>query len=222
MAFGPDSETYLNPLDLSDVSELLETTQLAYKIEAVLALSAASMAEGNEGLSDVERSIISRCVEKAYLTCGRNGAVPQLQDLYDILRQQPEPEAEIVALRFERYVSGALSIFNHQSNVAFDRRITCVGLKDLPDNMRAFGIDVYKRQLPGHVDPRAQRAADEVAAWAAAAPHAAVRLHGGPGRPHEMCIRDSDISVDHIFSEFGHSVVGNKLIIAVDRIYGFL
>ena len=113
MAFGPDSETYLNPLDLSDVSELLETTQLAYKIEAVLALSAASMAEGNEGLSDVERSIISRCVEKAYLTCGKSGAVPQLQDLYDILRQQPEPEAEIVALRFERYVSGALSIFNH-------------------------------------------------------------------------------------------------------------
>ena len=140
VAFGPDSETYLNPLDLSDVSELLETTQLAYKIEAVLALSAASMAEGNEGLSDVERSIISRCVEKAYLTCGKSGAVPQLQDLYDILRQQPEPEAEIVALRFERYVSGALSIFNHQSNVAFDRRITCVGLKDLPDNMRAFGI----------------------------------------------------------------------------------
>ena len=140
VAFGPDSETYLNPLDLSDVSELLETTQLAYKIEAVLALSAASMAEGNEGLSDVERSIISRCVEKAYLTCGRSGAVPQLQDLYDILRQQPEPEAEVVALRFERYVSGALSIFNHQSNVAFDRRITCVGLKDLPDNMRAFGI----------------------------------------------------------------------------------
>ena len=140
VAFGPDSETYLNPLDLSDVSELLETTQLACKIEAVLALSAASMAEGNEGLSDVERSIISRCVEKAYLTCGRSGAVPQLQDLYDILRQQPEPEAEIVALRFERYVSGALSIFNHQSNVAFDRRITCVGLKDLPDNMRAFGI----------------------------------------------------------------------------------
>ena len=79
-------------------------------------------------------------MEKAYLTCGKSGAVPQLQDLYDILRQQPEPEAEIVALRFERYVSGALSIFNHQSNVAFDRRITCVGLKDLPDNMRAFGI----------------------------------------------------------------------------------
>ena len=140
VVFSPDSGTHLNPLDRSDVSELSEATQLAYKIEAVLALTAASMAEGDEGLSDAERSIISRCVEKAYLTCGRSGATPQLQDLYDMLRLQPEPEAEIVALRLERYVTGALSIFNHQSNVSFDRRITCVGLKDLPDNMRAFGI----------------------------------------------------------------------------------
>ena len=140
VAFGPDSETHLNPFDRSDVSELSEAAQLAYKIEAVLALSAASMAEGNEGLSDAERSIISRCVERAYLVCGREGAVPRLQDLYDILREQPEPEAEVIALRFERYVSGALSIFNHQSNVGFDRRITCIGLRDLPDNMRAFGI----------------------------------------------------------------------------------
>ena len=140
VVFSPDSNTHLNPFDRSDVKELSNATQLAYKIEAVLALSAASMAEGNEGLSDAERSIISRCVERAYLTCEQRDVTPQLQDFYDILRQQPEPEAEMIALRFERYVSGALSIFNHQSNITFDKRITCVGLKDLPDNMRAFGI----------------------------------------------------------------------------------
>jgi hypothetical protein len=138
--FSPDTDTFLNPFDLSDVAHQSRSTQLAFKIEAVLALSAASMAEGNEGLSDAERSIISRCVEMAYLTCEGEGRTPQLQDLYDILRRQPEPEAEVIALRFERYVTGALSIFNHQSNVSFERRITCVGLKDLPDSMRAFGI----------------------------------------------------------------------------------
>lgn len=140
IVFSPDTDTFLNPFDLSDVSHQPKATQLAFKIEAVLALSAASMAEGSEGLSDAERSIISRCVESAYLTCERRGATPQLQDFYDILRRQPEPEAEIVALRFERYVAGALSIFNHQSNITFDRRIACIGLRDLPDNMRAFGI----------------------------------------------------------------------------------
>lgn len=138
--FSPDSSTYLNPLDLADVSDQSRPKQLALKIEAVLALCAASMAEGNEGLTDTERSVISRCVEAAYLTCDAEGRVPQLQDFYDALRRQPESEARVVALRFERYVSGALSIFNHQSNMSFDRRITCIGLRDLPDNMRAFGV----------------------------------------------------------------------------------
>lgn len=138
--FSPDTDTFLNPFDLSDVAHQSRSMQLAFKIEAVLALSAASMAEGNEGLSDAERSIISRCVEMACLTCEGEGRTPQLQDFYDILRRQPEPEAEVIALRFERYVTGALSIFNHQSNVSFEKRITCVGLKDLPDSMRAFGI----------------------------------------------------------------------------------
>ena len=124
----------------SDVSELLETTQLAYKIEAVLALSAASMAEGNEGLSDVERSIISRCVEAAYREAAETGRDPLLGDLHRILKEQPEPEARDIALRYERYVEGALSFFNHPSNVGFERRITNIDFKDLSENMRAFGI----------------------------------------------------------------------------------
>ena len=67
-------------------------------------------------------------------------AIPQLGDFY----RHPaaaagargrDRRAAVRAIRLRE-----LFIFNHQSNVAFDRRITCVGLKDLPDNMRAFGI----------------------------------------------------------------------------------
>lgn len=35
---------------------------------------------------------------------------------------------------------GALSFFNHDSNVTFEKRITNVDFKDLSENMRAFGV----------------------------------------------------------------------------------
>ena len=54
--------------------------------------------------------------------------------------EQGEPEARDIALRYERYVKGALSFFNHQSNVGFTNRITNVDFKDLSQNMRVFGM----------------------------------------------------------------------------------
>ena len=38
---------------------------MAFKIDAFLALSSAMMAEGDEGLPEADKSIITRCVEAA-------------------------------------------------------------------------------------------------------------------------------------------------------------
>lgn len=138
--FAPDADTHLNPFDLSDVVHQSTAAQMAFKIDAFLALSSATMAEGSQGLPEADKSIISRCVEAAYLQCSKEGRLPLLGDFYDILLAQPEPEARDIALRYERYVKGALSFFNHESNVTFDNRITNVDFKDLSENMRAFGI----------------------------------------------------------------------------------
>ena len=138
--FAPDAGTHLNPFDLSDVAHQSTAAQMAFKIDAFLALSSATMAEGGQGLSEADKSIISRCVELVYARCGEKGRLPLLGDLYDILREQPEPEARDIALRYERYVTGALSFFNHESNVTFDKRITNIDFKDLSENMRAFGV----------------------------------------------------------------------------------
>ena len=138
--FAPDSGTHLNPFDLSDVAHQSTAAQMAFKIDAFLALSSATMAEGSQGLPEADKSIISRCVELAYARCADEGRLPLLGDFYSILREQPEPEARDIALRYERYVRGALSFFNHESNVTFDKRITNIDFKDLSENMRAFGI----------------------------------------------------------------------------------
>lgn len=138
--FAPDSETRMNPFDLADVSHQSPSAQMAFKIDAFLALSSATMAEGAEGLPEADKSIISRCVEAAYREAAEDGRDPLLGDFHRILKGQPEPEARDIALRYERYVEGALSFFNHPSNVSFERRITNIDFKDLSENMRAFGI----------------------------------------------------------------------------------
>ena len=129
--FSPDSPTHLNPFDLSDVSHQSTASQMAFKIDAFLALSSATMAEGSQGLPEADKSIISRCVELAYSECAELGRLPLLGDFHRILSEQPEHEARDIALRYERYVKGALSFLNLESNVTFDKRITNIDFKDL-------------------------------------------------------------------------------------------
>jgi hypothetical protein len=138
--FSADSDTFMNPFDLADVADKADVSQLAFKIDAFLALSSATMAEGSQGLSEADKSIIARCVELAYEQAGEEGRIPQIGDFYDILSAQPEREAKNIALRYERYVKGALSFFNNQSNVSFDNRITNIDFRDLNSNMRVFGM----------------------------------------------------------------------------------
>ena len=139
ICFAPDSDTFMNPFALSDVEGRASASQMAFKIDAFLALSSAMMAEGSEGLPEADKSIITRCVELAYAQTP-DGQVPVLEDFYQILKEQPEREARDIALRYERFVKGALSFFNRQSNVAFNNRITNIDLHDLSTNMRVFGM----------------------------------------------------------------------------------
>ena len=136
--FAPDSDTHMNPFDLADVEGRASASQMAFKIDAFLALSSAMMAEGQEGLPEADKSIITRCVEGAYAATGTQ--VPTLSDFYEKLTEQPEREARDIALRYERFVKGALSFFNRQSNVTFENRITNIDLHDLSSNMRVFGM----------------------------------------------------------------------------------
>lgn len=137
---APDADTSLNPFDLTDVEGRADAAQLAFKIDAFLALSSAMMAESSEGLPEADKSIITRCVEAAYARHAEDGATPTLTDFHGILLEQPEAEARDIALRYERYVTGALSFFNRQSNIGFANRITNIDLHDLSTNMRVFGM----------------------------------------------------------------------------------
>ena len=97
------------------------------------------MAEGNQGLTQAERSIIARCVEEAYRRAGDEGT-PVLEDFYDLLLEQPEAAARDIALRYERHVKGSFSFFNRRSNVALDAPMVNIDLHDLNSDMKVFGM----------------------------------------------------------------------------------
>ena len=138
--FGPDSHDHLNPLGRLGVTGMSEEAQIAFKCDAVLAQAGAAAEEARRPLTDEDRSIIQRCVEEVYADAKADGHDPVLKDLYEKLLAQPEPQARSIALRYERYVRGAMSFFNHTDTVDFSSRIIDFNIRDVPSSMTVFAL----------------------------------------------------------------------------------
>lgn len=140
--FSVGSGKYLNPFDTVSVEYKTPAEQLAFKVDAMLAQAGASAAEAGENLSEVDMSIIQRCTELAFERAQKrgDGKPPLLGDFYDILKEQPEHEAKVIALRYERFCKGSMSFFNRHTNVDFNSRIVDFNLKELPDSMLVFAL----------------------------------------------------------------------------------
>lgn len=158
LAFGPDSTNHMNPLDMADASGLSHQAALAWKIDALLAMTSALKAEGGQDLTQEERSIVSACAEATYRDCAE-GATPVLGDFVGHLKQVQgagQAEARRLALVFGRYVSGPMGFLNHQSDITFGTsRLTNFNTKDVPADMRVFTMlanleSVRQRMFANH------------------------------------------------------------------------
>lgn len=140
--FGVGTGVYLNPFDTASVSHMTRAEQISFKIDATLAQAGASAEESGAPLSEVDQSIIQRCVELAFdrADARDDGLPPTLQDFYDVAKEQPERQAQVIALKYERFVKGAMDFFNHQTNVTWDKRIVDFNLRNLPDSMLVFAL----------------------------------------------------------------------------------
>ena len=82
----------------------------------------------------MEKTVIDRCVRtiyRPYLADPAPERMPILQDLYDELLEQSEPEARRVASALELYCTGSLNLFNHRTNVQVNSRLLCFDIKAL-------------------------------------------------------------------------------------------
>ena len=145
---SPVSDQYINPMDLNlNYSE--EDNPLSLKADFVLSLCELIVG-GKNGLEPVEKTIIDRCVRlvyQEYLADPRPEKMPVLEDLYNLLRGQEEPEAQRLATSLEIYVTGSLNVFNHQTNVDINNRIVCFDIKELGKQLKKIGMLVIQDQV---------------------------------------------------------------------------
>lgn len=150
---SPESAHHINPMDLK-LNLAGEDSPLSMKADFLLSLCELIIG-GKEGLQPVERTVIDRCVRLVYreLALGiGDGKMPLLQDLYETLTEQPEPEAKRIATALELYCTGSLNMFNHPTNVQTDRRITCIVLKNMGENLRKIAMHITNELVTQAVD----------------------------------------------------------------------
>ena len=154
---APDSPNHINPMDIQ-MGGNDEDSPLSMKADFLLSLCELVVG-GKEGLQPIEKTVIDRCVRLVYrdLALGvGDGRMPLLQDLYEELLKQPEPEARRVATALELYCIGSLNLFNHPTNVKTDCRVVCIVLKGMGDNLRKIAMHVTNEFVNSSVNTNYQ------------------------------------------------------------------
>ena len=145
---GGGKTYYLNPMDINlNYSE--DDNPLALKSDFILSFCEVAAGDRN-GLTPVEKTIIDRSLRMAYrpyLADPKPENMPILEDLYNEIRRQPEPEAQRVASALELYVYGSLNVFNHRTNVDINNRLVCFDIKSLGKQLKNLGMLVIQDQV---------------------------------------------------------------------------
>jgi type IV secretory pathway VirB4 component len=156
---SPNSNSYVNPMDINpDYSE--DEDPLTLKSDFILSMCELIVG-GKSGLEPVEKTIIDRCVRlvyREYLANPDSVQMPILEDLYNLLRRQTEPEAQRIATALEIYVTGSLNVFNHRTTADITNRLVCYDIKELGKQLKKLGMLILQDQVWGRVTAnRAQR-----------------------------------------------------------------
>ena len=126
------------------------------KSDYISALCEAAIG-GHYGLNPIQASVIDRCVRRIYepyiqhmdslkrqgstVTCDRN-ATPTLRDFYEVLRRQPEPDADYLRISLEKYCVGSYDTFAYKTNVDTTRRFITYDISDIGTGLKEMGMQV--------------------------------------------------------------------------------
>ena len=106
-------------------------------------LSLCEQLIGSNNLGAKQKSIIDRCtasVYRYYQQGNYQGTPPTLQDFYEELLIQKEPEAKEIALAIELFVNGSLNTFAKPTNVDTNKRLICYDILDLRKQLLPIGM----------------------------------------------------------------------------------
>lgn len=155
---APGTNNFLNPFDM-DIhygdSEDGQSNPVTLKSDFIRMLCETAMGKHYE-LTHTEKSIIDRVVIELYkpylkhmqkdvkdktITCDMS-ASPTMYGFYDLLMNQPEPEAQNIALALEIYCLGSYDTFAHKTTVDVSNRFTVYDIKNIGNGMKELGLQV--------------------------------------------------------------------------------
>lgn len=164
---APGSDTHINPFDLDITNDAKDGDDpITVKSDYIGSICASAIG-GHMGLNPLQTSVIDRVVRKLYepymehmeelkrqgsdITCDR-AMSPTFLDFYNLLRKQPEPEAEYIRIAIEKYCIGSYNTFAFPTNVETNKRFVVYNIRDIGTGMREMGMqiclnDIYSRTI---------------------------------------------------------------------------
>jgi hypothetical protein len=131
------SPNHINPMDMN-VNYGDGENPINLKTELILSIYEHIV--NNEVVTAQERTIISRCVELTYFRAKNSGKDPTLNDLYQMIVEQPDEKAQYIATNLELFAKGRLDTFSHESNINMDNQIICFDILRLSTQLRSVGM----------------------------------------------------------------------------------
>ena len=157
-----NTRNYINPMDMDvwNLDVLDSKGWVRDKCQFMLSICEQIMKE----ITPQQRSIISRCVKDLYMDIARSREkyVPTMEDLYNRLLEQEDKEARDVALGLEIFVTGALNIFNHQTNINVNNRFIVYGIRDLGESLAPLAMLVMMETIQQKIIVNGERG---IATW---------------------------------------------------------
>lgn len=141
------SKAFINPLDITmDYAD--DDDPILLKSEFVLSFCEL-LVGGKQGLSAAQKTVIDRVCRLTYQPyfVQNMKEMPTLKDFYKILKEQPEPEAQSLALSLELYIEGSLSVFANRTNVDVKKRLVIYDTRDLGKQLKTIGMLIVLDQI---------------------------------------------------------------------------
>lgn len=139
------SKTHINPFDLDlnyGLTDGGNNNPIKSKSEYIIAFLESII--GANGLSGGQKTIIDRCTKLIFEDYENSHyqdktLLPKLPDFYRKLKEQPEQEAQALALVLERYVTGSLDIFSKNTNIDIKNRLVSFDISELSQTLQKTG-----------------------------------------------------------------------------------
>ena len=145
------TKNYINPFDMHLKNADDDGDPVKVKTDFIETVCEVAIG-GKYGLSPIEKSIINRCVLEIYepyvLKLKENGEdidtnlAPTMHDFYLKLLEQPQPEAQSLAISLERYVNGSMDLFSHKTNIKTENRLVVYDILELGSGLMELGLQI--------------------------------------------------------------------------------